>query len=131
MSSHLALKVQPSINPDCSWESYSQSDNCNFLTEAINAVKHLYSFPTIFSTARIWEQFFGSSCDNFATDSWITLWYANYDSTGHVTSARSLDDFVPFGGWTAQSGSIIMKQVGGNVTVPLLCGPTAWHAFVD
>jgi len=25
------IKVQPTTNPDCSWEGYSHLDNCNFL----------------------------------------------------------------------------------------------------
>ena len=126
------LKVQPSINLDCSWESYLPSDNCYFLVEAINAVINIGFLPTIFSTARIWEQFFGSSCDIPGVFPFATLWYANYDNTGQVTSTRSLDDFVPFGGWIADSG-VVMKQVKGNVTVPLTCIPTVtdWHAFVD
>jgi len=57
--------------------------------------------------------------------------YANYDSTGHVTSTQTLDDFVPFGGWQDVSWRVVGKQVGGNVTIPLLCGNKAWHAFVD
>jgi len=38
---------------------------------------------------------------------------------------------VPFGGWTLANGGVLEKQVGGNVTVPLLCGQKAWHAFID
>jgi len=42
----------------------------------------------------------------------------NYNNdTGQVDPTQSYDDFVPFGGWTTPS----LKQVGGNVTVPL-CG---------
>jgi len=25
----------------------------------------------------------------------------------------------------------MVKQIGGNVTIPLLCGNKGWHAFVD
>jgi len=125
------MKVEPSSNPDCSWEGYSQSDNCNFLTEAANAVKNIDFFSAIFTTAPIWQQFFGSSCDTFAADTGAYLWYANYNNTGNVNPTLSFDDFVPFGGWTAHSAALVMKQVGGNVTIPLLCGNKAWHAFVD
>jgi len=48
-----------------------------------------------------------------------------------VDTTQSFADFVPFGGYTLDSGLVNFKQVGGNVTIPLLCGSTAWHAFVD
>jgi len=32
------IKVEPTHNPDCSWEGYSPLDNCNFLKEAIRAM---------------------------------------------------------------------------------------------
>ena len=129
------IKVEPSSNPDCSWEGYSQSDNCNFLTEAANAVTNLGDgaswYPTIFTTAPIWNQFFGSSCDTFKADTGALISYANYDNTGNVVSTQSYADFVPFGGWIVSNREIMMKQVDGNVTLPLLCGNKAWHAFVD
>jgi len=63
------IKVVLSSNPDCSWAGYSHSNNCNFLKEAVKAAGSLGSwFPTVFSTASIWAQFFGSSCDTFASD---------------------------------------------------------------
>jgi hypothetical protein len=36
------IKIEPSSNPDCSWEGYSQSENCNFLYETVNAVWYHY-----------------------------------------------------------------------------------------
>jgi len=125
------IKVQPTSNPECSWEGYSHSDNCNFLKEAANAVNNLGWITTIFSTANIWKHFFGSSCDTFAADTQAIMGYANYDRTGQVNSVQSFDDYVPFGGWIVAPNSVMGKQVGGNVTVPLLCGHKAWHAFVD
>ena len=132
----LYIKVVPSKNPDCSWESYSQSDNCNFLKEAVNAVWKGGRYrgqwvPYIFSTANIWKKYFGSTCDTFAKDTGAYLSYAIYDSTGHVVSTQTKHDFVPFGGWAAGDWHIIAKQVGGSVRVPLLCGHKAWHALVD
>ena len=95
------IKVEPRSNPECSWAGYSPLDNCNFLKEATNAVWHLGSYtPAIFSTAPIWEQFFGSSCDTFAADTGALLSHASYNSTGQVTSTHSYNDFVPFGGFT-------------------------------
>jgi len=96
-----------------------------FLTEAI-AVAQLYKKTIgVFSTATIWNNFFGNSC-NIATSS-IPLWYADYNATGHVNPTLSYSDFIPFGGWTTP----FMKQVGGNVTVSPLCGHSLWHALID
>jgi len=79
----------------------------------------------IFSTAKIWNSFFGNSCDIVGTGS--PLWYADYNTTGNVDPTLSFADFIPFGGWTAP----FIKQVGGNITVANLCGHPLWHAFID
>jgi len=42
-NSRVWFKVEPSVNPDCDWVGYSHTDNCNFLIEAINAIKRLPS----------------------------------------------------------------------------------------
>lgn len=127
------IKVEPSSNPDCSWEGYSHSDNCNFLTEAANAINNIGDFwsPGVFTTANIWNSFFGSTCSTFAGDTGAQLWYADYDSTGNVNSVQSFDDYVSFGGWSYAAQNLGMKQVGKSTTVPLLCGHTAWHALID
>lgn len=78
------LKVQPNSNPGCSWDRYNQIDNCDFLVQAAIQIWNVGWFPGVFSTARIWQQLFGSSCNNFAGDTFAKLWYANYDSKGRV-----------------------------------------------
>ena len=126
------IKVVPSSNPECSWESYSYSDNCNFLRETINAVVSVAgAAPNIFSTAQIWAKFFGNSCNSLGAETGASVSYASYDASGHVTSTQSLSDYVPFGGWTVSSGQVVAKQIDGSLTVPLLCGSIAWHAFID
>ena len=125
------MKIEPSSNPDCTWEGYLPSDNCNFLKEAVGAIHNIGQLPVVFSTARIWQKLFGSSCDTFASDTSTYLVYANYESNGHVNSTQTFDDFVSFGGWSIDSGFVVAKQVFGNTTVPLLCGSIAWHAYVD
>jgi len=96
------IKVEPSVNPDCSWENYSQLDNCNYLKEAVSNVRNLVDWSAaVFSTAPVWAQFFGSSCDTFAADTHPSLWYADYNIKGNVNSSQSFDDFVSFGGWTS------------------------------
>ena len=82
-------------------------------------------------TVHIWKQFFGISCNTFEAYKGAYHWYAHYDSTGNVTSTQSYADYVPFGGWKTGSPMVRIKQIGGNVTVPLLCGGPAWHTFVD
>jgi len=124
----LYVKFGSTSNPQCSFASYSHTDNCNYLKEAVRAIGNLHWMPLIVSTATQWKQYFGNSCDTFATDTGAMLSYAVYDSTGHPTLTQSYDDFVPFGGFA--KGNIWTKQVGGVTTVPLLCGPTAWHAYV-
>ena len=126
------IKVEPSVNSACSWEAYTQQDNCNYLMEAANAVSNLgFWTPVVFSTSNIWSKFFGSNCENMALSTGALLSYADYETTGQVTSRQTFDDFLPFGGWSVGNGNIYIKQVGGNVTVPLLCSSTPWHAFVD
>jgi len=107
------IKVEPNTTPGCSWEGYNKTDNCNFLTEAINAVNSLnIGRSGVFSTAHIWESYFGNDCNSIST---VTkyLWYANYNSSGQVNSTSSFNDFVPFGGWKSPD----LKQVGGSITV--------------
>jgi hypothetical protein len=96
----LYIKVEPNHTPGCSWEGYNHTDNCNYLTEAINAINANapdWFLPGVFSTARIWAQYFGNQCDNIGQmNPPVWLWYANYESNGHVNSTLSMEDFVPF-----------------------------------
>jgi len=101
-TAHLWIKVEPNSTPGCSWEGYSQTDNCNFLTEAVSAISITapYSGVGIFSTANIWNKFFGGNCDSVASIA-PYLWYASYNADGHVNSSKSNIDYIPFGGWTS------------------------------
>jgi len=126
----VVIKVVPSVNPDCSWEVYAQQDNCNYLTEAVKAVKNLRWTPIIFTTYNLWNKYFGATCADFSQSTGAQLFYAIYDATGKVNSVPSFNGFVPFGGWSI-AGMHITKQIGGSVLVPLLCGNKAWHALVD
>jgi len=98
---------------------------------AVNAVNAWTGLPGVFSTARIWERYFGSNCDWIGTSfPYPWLWYANYDHTGHVNSTQSFADYTTFGGWTVNGNNPYLKQVGGNVTLNLCTA--AWRsAFVD
>jgi len=110
-SARVWLKVEPSVNPDCNWAAYSHTDNCNFLKEVINAVNSIPSTAVgVESTANIWKSFFGSTCDSIGT-SGVLLSYALYGTDGHVTSTKSYDDFVPFGGWTVAGGKVFKKII--------------------
>jgi len=81
----------------------------------------------VFSTANIWQQYFGNSCDFIASSTGALLWYANYETNGQVNSVQSYDDFTSFGGWTTP----FLKQTGGNMTVSLCNNPVWNHAFID
>jgi len=126
------IKVEPSVNPECDWAGYSHTDNCNFLIETINAINsNPLTSPGIMTTANIWKAFFGSTCDSIGTTPGTFLQYAIYGTDGKVLSARTFDDFIPFGGWTVPSSNVYTKKVGGNVAIPALCGNPALHAYVD
>jgi hypothetical protein len=101
------------------------------LIEAINALNSLPSTaPGVFSTANIWKSFFGNSCDSIGTST-TWLYYAIYGRDGQVSSTKSFDDFVPFGGWTVAGGNVYIKKVGSDVAIPALCGNPALQANVD
>lgn len=83
----LYLKVNPNSNPECTWEGYSQQDNCNFLKEAAEATYTVTTKqPIIYTTANIWAKFFGNSCNTFARDMLSGLAYTQYNANGKVDS---------------------------------------------
>lgn len=89
----------------------------------------------VFTTAHLWNKYFGSSCDTFGPTTFAPLWYATYGSNGQVNSAQSYTDFVDFGGynlaWAQSNGVLILKQVGGNYTIQPFCGHSNWFSSVD
>jgi len=123
--------VEPNNTPGCSWDGYSQVDNCNFLNETIYALGQ-FTFPSIFSTANIWKKFFGSNCDYIGGSGWPALWYAHYNSNGNLDQTESFEDFVSFGGWniTEFGPGAFLKQVAGNKKI-MLCGNPLWHVLAD
>jgi hypothetical protein len=126
--STLWVKVEPNNTPGCSWTGHNITDNCIFLTEIINTIRStLTRFGSIgvFSTAHIWQNFFGTSCTSIPSTG-AFLWYAIYNKSGKLQNVASFGDFIPFGGWTLA----YMKQVQGNQTISL-CNHQNWHAFVD
>jgi hypothetical protein len=111
------LKVQPSNSPACKWESYTHQENYDFLVAAIdelynNVPRRGYKIG-IFSTARIWARFFGTTFNVQADYPNLNLWYANYLTTGVQEPTPSFFDYPAFGGWAAPT----FKQIQGNVTV--------------
>jgi len=128
---YLFIKVEPNDTPNCSWKGYNQTDNCDFLTEAITAIHNIHILGQVFSTATIWESFFGNTCNSIASIA-PYLWYAHYNSSGQVDPTQSFDDYVVFGGWevNVSVATPFMKQVGGNATLTL-CNNSDWHARVD
>ena len=128
----VVLKIEPSPNPTCSWESFTNQQNCDFLKATLSQAIASGWVPILFSTAPIWSHFFGSTCNTIPTDfnNVPLLWYANYLANGKVNETQSFDDFVPFGGFSVSAGNVYMKQTGGNVTVPLCNNPKS-TAFID
>jgi hypothetical protein len=80
------VKVEPSVNSECDWAGYSHTDNCNFLTEIINAIQSIPSVTAgVTSTAKIWNDFFGTSCDTMV-NSGALVSYAHYNRNGPISS---------------------------------------------
>jgi hypothetical protein len=121
----LWIKVIPNTTPGCLWTGHTAADNCNFLESAISRAQIYTPLIGIFTTANIWKQLFGNSCNIWATG--VPLFYANYQTNGRVNSNLDYTDFKTFGGWTSAG----LKQVGGSVTVTSLCGFPTWRAFID
>jgi hypothetical protein len=122
------VKVIPTDNPECSWQGKSPVTTCANLKALLAQLTSKNYLLGIFSTARIWEELFqGVACQDLGADASLSLLYANYGSDGKIVPNSQFDDFTPFGGFTAPVG----KQSQGNLTIPLNCGATPWHAFVD
>jgi hypothetical protein len=123
------IKVIENITSACSWQGhgYSYADNCAFIQVAIAQVQSYGVFAGIFSTSRIWANFFGSSCNNLGSIiPPVNLWYGVYTTSGHLTPVATFSDYPPFGGWVDPS----IKQIYGNIT-QTLCNVAGWTAFVD
>jgi hypothetical protein len=84
--------------------------------EAYRVIKSFGWTTYIFSTVTSWKDIMGSSCDVFGT-LYVPLFYARYN--GGLSSTKSYDDFVPFGGWTRKT--VLGKLVGKSVRIPLSC----------
>jgi hypothetical protein len=103
-----------------------------FLSQFITELTSFGYYPVIFSTRQIWTELFaGVACTSFAQDLSVQLVYAIYGSDGEIIPNSNIDDLIPFGGWSFDNGNVGGKQFMGNVTVPLNCGATPWHAFLD
>jgi hypothetical protein len=60
------MKAEPNSATGCSWDGYSQADNCVFLTKALTVVVQNLKDTGVFTTPRIWKKFFGSTCNSVA-----------------------------------------------------------------
>jgi len=140
------VKVEPPTggNPDCTWEGYSQTDNCNYLIEAVTAISTNGGtggqIAGVFSTPYLWNKYFGTSCDMIGTTKYghgatgtthTYLWYARYNTSGQVDPTPSFDDYIPFGGWEVSAANLKQKQVGGNVTLTNFCNTPGWNIEID
>ncbi|CAM6002220.1 unnamed protein product [Sphagnum balticum] len=100
------IDIETNPSPGCSWSGHDATSNCNFLTEAINAVKAKGKTPGVYSSSSMWQSIFGSTTACSAAGS-TPLWYAHYDNV------QAFSDFKAFGGWTKPT----LKQFSGDVTV--------------
>eukprot|EP01031_Cornospumella_fuschlensis_P026519 gene26519-32046_t len=83
------------------WSS-SASNNVNFLHGMVNEAKARGVSVGIYASSSQWSAIMGGSHD-FAS---LPLWYAHWDS------ALTMNDFVPFGGWSTPA----MKQYVGDAS---------------
>lgn len=110
------IDVETNPSPGCSWSGHDATTNCNFLTEAINAIQAKGKTPGVYSSATMWQSIFGST-SACATASSAPLWYAHYDNV------QSFSDFKAFAGWTQPK----MKQFAGDVTLCSADIDKNWH----
>lgn len=88
------LDIETNPSGGCGWDQASGDDNCQYISELVQAVQNNGRVVGIYSNYYMWESIVGDSqgCANFKD---IPLWYAHYDGVD------SFDDFYnsPFGGW--------------------------------
>jgi len=102
---------------------------CQSATWGMSSMATLGLSVGIFSTKRIWDSLFGTTC-NIGNSGVFKLWFADYQTDGVVDPTESFADFTAyggFGGWTQP----YLKQVGGTVPITNLCNNPAWHALID
>ena len=102
------LDIETNPSSGCSWAGRSGADNCNYVTELVNAVKAHGKVPGIYSSYYMWESIMGGA-KNCAGLGHVALWYAHYDNSA------SFSDFKSFGGWSRPN----IKQFKGDTTA---CG---------
>ena len=102
------LDIEANPSSGCSWAGRSGADNCNYVTELVNAVKAHGKVPGIYSSYYMWESIMGGA-KNCAGLGHVALWYAHYDNSA------SFSDFKSFGGWSHPN----IKQFKGDTTA---CG---------
>lgn len=110
------IDVETNPSSGCSWSGHDAASNCNFLTEAINAIKAKGKNPGVYSSASMWQGIFGSTSACPGAGS-VPLWYAHYDNL------QAFSDFKPFGGWSQPK----MKQFAGDVIVCNADIDKNWH----
>jgi len=80
------------------WDT-DDSDNCEFVGEAVSAGQSAGADVGIYSSSGEWPMTVGSGCTSFSD---LPLWYAHYDDDAGFDD----EDGYSFGGWT----SPVMKQ---------------------
>jgi hypothetical protein len=122
------FKLVTNSNSQCLWSSYTQAQNCQFLTNVLQGTNSSGITSGIFTTANIWNANFGTAC-SFGSLGYVHLWYADYQTNGLVDPTQSFADFTTFGGlggWTQPD----LKQIIGSTRV-FLCNNPLWHALIN
>ena len=79
----------------CSWQTKTQSQNCDYVQQLITAVNNQGRSAGIFSSAAYWKQIVGDNCTKFNN---LTVMYSNIGSSASFSDWNST---YQFGGWKA------------------------------
>lgn len=73
------IDVEDNPSSGCSWNSYSASSNCDYLSQLISAVKSHGRQVGVYTSEYEWENVMGSvsACTSASS---VPLWYAHYDN---------------------------------------------------
>jgi hypothetical protein len=102
------IDVEDNPSSGCSWNSYSDSSNCDYLNSLISAVKSYGKVAGVYTSQYEWSSVMGSQGACTSANG-VQLWYAHYDNKA------SFSDYVKIGGWSKPA----IKQYAGDVS---LCG---------
>lgn len=97
------VQIDPAHLPTCDWTKYNAADNCQYVRDAITAVKTQGWVPGIYTTNTDWVKIFGDqkACSDIKD---TPIWYSSIDNK------KNYDNWSQVGGWTGPA----VKQLSQN-----------------